>query len=343
MKAGGVLKNRYKINKALLADTYEVKMNLIEDWDNHLNDRMMRMGYRPKQGGYNSLDYHKAMKKLIPVHPRKVHYSKEFSCPDECKVALDKIVSAIESGKNLLPYMSKQVIRPSKNDGLLNDWNIHHFHLNEDFEKDTIFIKRSDWLLLAFVSDDAVYCINIYPHKKPYLWTHIKLIEIIHNNWPELIEKNRINGMIGLAEKFNDRSYSEIRKANAITMLELGENQVYAMIGGGYSSDGSSTEAVTASDYWHNYIRKIEMYIRDEHQNFKIQMLHFDSCSLEKRLELKLLTLTEEELILLEKQRNVIIKINYNNGNIRMCKLSSLLDEFLYDSRENRFESKLFK
>jgi len=49
-----------------------------------------------------------------------------------------------------------------------------------------------------------------------------------------------------------------------------------------------------------------------------------------------LLTLTEEELILLEKQRKVIIKINYNNGNIRMCKLRSLLDEFLYDTRVNK-------
>ena len=31
------MKNRDKINKALLANTYEVKMNLIKDWNNHLN------------------------------------------------------------------------------------------------------------------------------------------------------------------------------------------------------------------------------------------------------------------------------------------------------------------
>ena len=144
-------------------------------------------------------------------------------------------------------------------------------------------------------------------------------------------------------EKIDDKKYEQIRKANAVTMLDLGENQVYAMIGGGYSSDGSSTEAVTTSDYWYNYIRKIELYIRDDYQNFKKQMLPFDSFSVEKKLEIDLLTLTDEELILLEKQRKVIIKINYNNGNIRMCKLSSLLDEFLYDSLESRFESKPFK
>ena len=242
------MQKRQRINKALLADTYGVKMNLIEDWNNHLNDRMINMGYRPKVGGYNLLDYHKAMKKLIAVRPRKVYYSDKFYCPVECKVALDKLVSVIESGKSLLPYMSKQVVRPSKNDGLLNDWNIHHFHLNEDVEKDTIFIKRSDWLLLAFVDQEAIYCINIYPHRKSNLWTHIEMVKIIHNNWPELIEKNKLND-IALREKLDDKSYSKIRKSNAITLVELGENQFYGMIGGGYSSDGSSIEAVTTSDY----------------------------------------------------------------------------------------------
>lgn len=330
------MKNGNEINKALLASTYEVEMNLINDWDNHLNDRMLEMGCKPKLGGYNSLDYHKAMKKLISVIPRKVHYSKEFSCPGEYKSALYKLIENIESGKNLLPYMSKRVINPKFNDGLLNDWGIHHFHLSEDFEKDSIFIQRSDWLLLAFVNEIAVYFLNVYPHKKPYLWSHIKLVEIIHNNWPELIEKNRLEGVVGLTEKLDDESYSSLRKANASTFVELGENKVFGLIGGGYASDGSSLEAVRTSNYWYNYIRKIELYVRDEYQSFKIQMLPFDSCSMYKNLEIKLLTLTEEELILLEKQRNVIIKINYNNGNIRMCKLSSLLDEFLYNSLKYR-------
>jgi len=324
-----------------LASTYEVKMNLIEDWDNHLNDRMLRMGYKPKAGGYNSLDYHKAMKKLIPVHPRKVYYSKEFLCPDECEGALRKLVADIESGKNLLPYMSKRVANPTFNDGMLNDWGIHHFHLNKDIEKETGFVKRSDWLLLAFVNEEAVYFLNVFPHKKSYLWSHIKLIEIIDNNWPELIDKNRLEGVVGLTEKLDDKTYSKLRKANVSTFVELGENKVFGLIGGGYASDGSSTEAVRTSDYWYNYIRKIELYIRDEYQSLKRQMLPFDSCSMEKKLEIKLLTLTEEELILLEKQRNVIIKVNYNSGNIRMCKLSSLLDEFLYGSQGHRSIDKL--
>jgi len=86
---------------------------------------------------------------------------------------------------------------------------------------------------------------------------------------------------------------------------------------------------VRTSDHWHNYMLQIELFIKDEYANFKRQMLPFDVGSMEKSLEIQLLTLTDAELILLEKQRNVIIKINHINGNIRMCKLASLLDEFL--------------
>ena len=79
-------------------------------------------------------------------------------------------------------------------------------------------------------------------------------------------------------------------------------------------------------------IKEIELYVREEYQNLKRKMLVFDSSSMEKKLYIILLTLTNEELILLEKQRNVIIKINYNNGNIRMCMLRSLLDEYLLNN-----------
>ena len=126
------------MNNILSLGTYQVKMNLIEDWDNHLNSRMLKMGYKPRVGGYKSLDYHKAMKKLISIKPRKVYYSKEFICPDESRNALNRLILDIEKGKNLMPYMSKKVINPSENDGLLNDWGIHHFHLNEAFDRDSL-------------------------------------------------------------------------------------------------------------------------------------------------------------------------------------------------------------
>ena len=133
---------------------------------------------------------------------------------------------------------------------------------------------------------------------------------------------------MSLTEKQDDKSYSILRKANVGTLVEIGENKVYGLIGGGYASDGSSIEAVRTSDYWYNYIRKIELYIRYEYQSLKKQMLPYDALSMEKKLEIKLLTFAEDGLIILEKQRCIILKINPGNGNINIYKLSSLEDGF---------------
>ena len=132
-------------------------------------------------------------------------------------------------------------------------------------------------------------------------------------------------GISSLTEKIDDEVYSKLRKANITTFVELGENKVFGLIGGGYAIDGSSTEAVRTSDYWHNYIKRIELFIRQECQSLKKRMLPFDPRSLEKILEIALLTINKEDMILLEKQRKVIIKIDYNKGNTRMCHLSDLV------------------
>lgn len=329
--------------KDLSVSAYGIKMNLIEDWNNLLNNRMIDMGYKPKVRGYKSLDYYKAIKKLILPYPRKIFYSKEFSCPDDCKEALIKLTKDIENGINLLPYMSKQVIKPSKNDGLLNDWGIHHFHLNEALEERTKFIKRSDWLLMAYVNKSSICFLNIYPHKKPHLWSHIRLVEIIYNNWPDIIEKNRMSDVFRLSDKLDDETYSKLRKANISTFVELGENKIFCLIGGGYASDGSSLEAVIISNYWHNYIRKVELCIREEFQSIKKYILALDPSSMEKILEIKLLMINEESLILLEKQRNAIIEMNLKSGNTKVYTLSDLLEEFSMDSWRNKYAKSINK
>ena len=114
------------------------------------------------------------------------------------------------------------------------------------------------------------------------MWTHIELIRIIDNNWPDLIEKHRLQGVTSLAEKLDDEKYAMLRKANMSAFVEVEENKVFGLIGGGYASDGSSVEAVRTSDHWYNYIRNIELYIREDYQSFKRQLLLFDSHSRKK-------------------------------------------------------------
>ncbi|MDI6602300.1 MAG: hypothetical protein QME46_11095 [Thermoanaerobacteraceae bacterium] len=321
-----------KILPSLLLYTYKIEIDLIGDLNKIVNKRLEGMGYKPVNGNYSTIDYFKALRKLIPAKPRNILYSKEFICPHECEDGLNLLENAIKSGDNLVPFMSKQITNPKHNDLLLNDWGIYHFHLNTKKEENG-FIKRSAWLLLAYIDDNYAYLINVYPHNKPNLWTHQKMVEILHNNWSDLLEKFHLKEVSGLSEKIDDEKYAQLRKAGASTFVELGKDKVFGMIGGGYATDGSSITAVRESDYWHNYLREVEFFIKENYYSFKQQMTYFDEQSLDKPLKIQMLNLTEDELILLEKLRMVLIKFNHKNGDIRMCRLQDIIYDTSYKYR----------
>lgn len=313
-----------KISPTLLSHTYEVEIDLKNDWNKILNKRLENMGYKLDKGKYEEVDYFKALKKLIPMKPRSILYSKEFICPHDSKNGLSLVEESIIKGANLAPFMSRQVIDPQYNDLLLNDWGIYHFHLNTKRDKDG-FIKRSAWLLLAYIDENHAYFINVYPHNRPNLWTHQKMMEILYNNWPDMMEKFHLKGFSSLSRKIDDKEYAQLRKAGISAFVEVGKDKIFTLMGGGYASDGSSIAAVSESNHWNNYLRKIELYIKEEYYNFKQQMLRFDEKSMDKTLKIEMLNLTDDELILLEKERMVLIKFNHENGDIRICRLIDII------------------
>lgn len=318
-----------KILPGLLSYTYEVDIDLKNDWNKILNKRLENMGYKYNKKNFQTIDYFKAIKRLIPIKPRNILYSKEFICPIECKNGMNLVENAIKNGANLVPFMSKRIRKPKYNDLLLNDWGIYHFHLNTEKDENG-FIKRSSWLLLAHIDDNYAYFINIYPHSKPNLWAHQKMIEILYNNWPDSIEKFHIKEISSLSKKIDDKTYAQLRKAGVSTFVEIGKCKVFGMIGGGYASDGSSIEAVREDDYWYDYLSRIEFYIKENYYRFKQQMLCFDKRSMDKPLKIKMLNLTNAELIILEKERMVLIKCNYKNSNISMSRLRDIIYENSY-------------
>ena len=48
-----------------------------------------------------------------------------------------------------------------------------------------------------------------------------------------MLEKFHLKDVTGLTEKFGDEEYKQLREAHATTLVELGENQVFGLIGGG--------------------------------------------------------------------------------------------------------------
>lgn len=130
--------------------------------------------------------------RMIEKRPRKVHLSKNFVLPKIHKEGFDQLRKKIEKGEDIHRYLSKTITKLDFSDMMLFDWNIHHFHLGGDLDRDG-FVTRTGHILYAMLTKDDAYFIAIKPHDN---WCDIDLIETIHHNWPEIIAPYNIGFIV---------------------------------------------------------------------------------------------------------------------------------------------------
>lgn len=162
----------------------------------------------------------------------------------------------IQNGEDIKPYLSKKISDLDYNDPLLNDWGIHHLHLGLSIDESD-FIERTGPVLFVRFDIKKAYFINIMPHGS---WAKHELIKIIHNNWPETIEKFRIKAIYS-EKKYTDSEISILRKAGVYTLIEVDQGILYAPIGGGLNTATISTEVVTSCDYYAKKVREFESFV----------------------------------------------------------------------------------
>lgn len=252
----------YKKKLAPFNDKSEnIKIDLCSDYERILAGWVDGFVECRKSENDGVLDYFRLERRLIEAKPRKVRKAKHFMCPPGYEDKLLFIEEYIKSGKNLLPFMSKGIRNLNNEDMLLNDWGIFHLHLSNELEMHSVFMERSDYLLMIHVEDDCIYFLKIVPHEKPNktrnIWTKKEYLEIIRENWPEIIDKYIMKGM-KLLEHFDEREHYELRKAGASVFTELDEDSLYFSPGGGYASDCTSLQAVRARDYHMRLIEDLE-------------------------------------------------------------------------------------
>ena len=63
------------------------------------------------------------------------------------------------------------------NDLLLYDWKIYHFHLTRRYNRNGK-PTRSNYLIFAACTDEAMYFIQIYKHQKKNVFVQKELLEI---------------------------------------------------------------------------------------------------------------------------------------------------------------------
>lgn len=297
---------------------WNLDIDLVSDLQTSTYERLVKAGYKNVSLERAVYQYFNVQKRMVECKPRKIHKSKEFMCPELYQVALSDFEDKVKCGDSLMPFLSDKLLDASYSDGMLNDWNIYHFHLTKRF-KENGWARRSDYELFAYVMDTDMYFIQIYEHKDPLLYWKRDIIRIVYDNWPELLEKFRLKEVCGLSEKFGDEEYKQLREAHISTLVELNENQVFGMIGGGYMSDGSSLEALRLSDNWHNRLRMVQK-IFVENMDMLCAIIARVSESKLKEYKVKLLWMdSEQEFTFCELNRHIIIQLNMKKGYWRVC------------------------
>ncbi len=192
--------------------------------------------------------------------PRELHISREFVCPEQHREGWALLQRKVAAGDDLTPHLSKQYRSIFKQNGkgysdrLLDEWGVHHFHLGVFPDKrDPSFVERDDYVVFAVVNSVGFYAINVYLHGD---WAKKSIVEIMHRNWPELIEGFKIRGIA--AAEIDERARKELGIKHIGSLVQVSDGTVYGALGPPVSFAGTSIESVINTDKWRAELRDLQ-------------------------------------------------------------------------------------
>ena len=249
--------------------TDNIRMDLCKDYDEMVQAWMQERGIQTDKCGFELwYEFFNLQKKSVPVQKRKVLFSKEFTCPSNLELGMKRLAEKLEHGQDVSLYLSKDSVAASEFDSLLYDWGIYHFHLGEKIDNRTGRIERTGPLLFAKIDAQKVYCINVYTHGKGNRpWSKQEMIRILHQNWPETIQRYRIPGEVHLCPDTisppTDSEYADLRKNGVSTIIFVEDGVAYFSPGGGYTASGHSCEIITHIQRVNNALKMAELRIKE--------------------------------------------------------------------------------
>ena len=204
------------------------------------------------------------LRRMPSPSPRRVHVSDALSgrkilTPYEL-AGIRQIRQAMARGHSLRPFMgdrSRSVRRRdgkasrSGNDLFFADWGLLHFHLGADLANSGRRVMRSRRVLIAHLTEHDAYLLDVIPHGEGFAdaWGRVELLEILHRNWPDVLGRHELKGM--MAPAVDDRpsamEYVRLREAG-INVPIMVDGKAFLGPGGGLSGDGTSTYAVMLAD-----------------------------------------------------------------------------------------------
>lgn len=202
-----------------------------------------------------ALFFHARTRRVEP-RPRAVHLSHAFVCPLEHEAGWGGLKVKIETGEDLSPHLSLE-IEDSRGKG-----GIYHFHLGQaQHAKNKRFVERTGPVVFGFPTDDAFHAVGIYQHGA---WSDSSVIETLHSNWPHLTQSARMQGSgMSLGQYCTDENRKMLRAAGINLITPLSDGSLLLPLGGGYSGNGVSAQAVTDAELERQRIHGLQQLIHD--------------------------------------------------------------------------------
>ncbi|MDT3297776.1 hypothetical protein Q4Q57_21985 [Shewanella sp. SP2S2-6] len=183
-------------------------------------------------------DYHRYKFRKITDTPRQVFVASSLNRRSKFENVVSQILNKIEKGEPLLEYQSRLLKNADFDDGMLMDWGVQHLHLGDSIESDG-FVKRTKELLFIKFTPDAAYLLGIFEHND---WSTLKVLEIIHENWPKVIEQHKVRNIVDISHCPDEETIKKFREIGLNYAVKLSDGTVYMGPGGGITAAGTPAE-----------------------------------------------------------------------------------------------------
>lgn len=85
----------------------------------------------------------------------------------------------------------------------------------------------------------------------------------MHRNWPESIQKYRLNNAVS-HEEMSESQRLNLRCRNGNSFVKVSDGTLYGPIGGGVVSTGQNVRAVMDSDYMRKALNGLELQLQSQ-------------------------------------------------------------------------------
>lgn len=201
--------------------------------------------------------------------PRQVLVAKHLTThlPRAVEAGLSVLTEKLTKGLDVNSYQSKGLIqfndssgkkRAKRTDLLWASWGVTHLHITDlPVPAGEYFSPRrssdgDEMLLFCFFTHDAVLFIDVADHKQEGLFEDQRLMQILHDNWPQYLERFKLHGLLPSRQPFSNTECKAIWKSGGTTSLQF-DGQVFMGPGMGLTNASTSLrvrQAMSELRWW---------------------------------------------------------------------------------------------